>query len=186
MKNPRITQEEIEIIKRAQAGDILAFNKLFAKYKPFVDNILYGYIKDTDEAKDITNVVFLKVYDKLSLFKDYSSFGGWLRILTNRTAIDYLREVNKHEVVQEDSYDRLPYGTSVYHAEDELVNQLTYDTLLHELKKLPEPQKSVCMLFYKDNMPVSTISKKLSIPIGTIKSILFRMRKQIRKHFKQL
>lgn len=186
MKNPRITQEEIGIIKRAQAGDELAFNTLFYRYKGFVENILFHYIKDMEEARDLANVVFLKVYDKLSLFKDYSSFGGWLRILTNRTAIDYLREINKHEVVQEDSYDRLPYGTSAYNAETDLVNQLTYNTILQEIEKLPEPQKSVCMLFYKDNMPVSTISSKLSIPIGTIKSILFRMRKQIRKHFKQL
>ena len=185
-KNPKITEEEIALIKSAQAGEMSAFNKLYHKYSGFTTNLLYNYLKDYDEARDINNIVWDKVYRKLSKFTDYSSFGGWLRILTNRTAIDYLREINKHEVVQEDSYDRLPYGTSVYHAEDELVNQLTYDTLLQELKKLPEPQKSVCMLFYKDNMPVSTISKKLSIPIGTIKSILFRMRKQVRKHFKQL
>ena len=96
MKNPRITPEEVEIIKSAQAGNISAFNKLFHRYKGFVDTILYYYLKDMDEAKDITNIVFLKVYEKLSQFTDYDSFGGWLRILTNRTAIDYLRSVKNH------------------------------------------------------------------------------------------
>ena len=93
MKNPKITQEEIRLIKDAKAGNILAFNKLFYRYKGFVDNVLYQYIKDYDEAKDITNIVFLKVYEKLSTFVASDYFGGWLRIIANRTAIDYLRKI---------------------------------------------------------------------------------------------
>lgn len=73
MQNPKITEKEIGIIKDAQAGDKLAFSKLFNMYKGFVDNLLYLYIKDMDEAKEITNVVFLKVYSKLSTFKAYTS-----------------------------------------------------------------------------------------------------------------
>ena len=91
MDNPRITEKEIGIIKRAQAGEELAFNQLFKKYKGFVTHLLYQYLKDYDEAKDVTNIVFLKVHDKLSKFVEYDSFGGWLRIITNRTAVDYLR-----------------------------------------------------------------------------------------------
>ena len=107
MKNPRITSTEIEIIKKAQAGDELAFNALFNKYKGFVENILFQYIKDMDEAKDIANIVFLKVYNKLSTFTDYSSFGGWLRIITNRTAIDYLREMENKRIVLGSEDERL-------------------------------------------------------------------------------
>lgn len=70
-KNPRITAEEVALIKKAQGGDILAFNKLFKKYKSFIDNVLFNYIKDMDEAKDITNIVFLKVYNKLNTFTEY-------------------------------------------------------------------------------------------------------------------
>ena len=67
MKNPRITQEEIEVIKNIKDGNERAFNTLFNKYKGFVENILFGYLKDIDEAKDITNIVFLKVYNNLVL-----------------------------------------------------------------------------------------------------------------------
>ena len=91
--NPRITPEEVGLIKRAQAGDEPAFNALYDKYKGFVNSLLLRYIKDKDEAQDVSNIVFLKVHKKLSLFTDYDSFGGWLRILTNRTAIDYLRSM---------------------------------------------------------------------------------------------
>ena len=87
MKTPSITPEEVGMIKRAQAGDESAFTRIFNKYKTFVDRILFQYLKDMDEAKDVTNIVFLKVYEKLSTFTAYDSFGGWLRIIANNTAI---------------------------------------------------------------------------------------------------
>lgn len=180
MKNPRITSEEIEIIKKAQAGNELAFNTLFKKYKGFVEQILFRYIKDMDEAKDIANVVFLKVYDKLSTFTDYSSFGGWLRIITNRTAIDYLREMENKRIVLGSEDERLPSEDTKGYAEEDLVNQLTYNQILTEFKKLPESTRKVFMLFYKDNLSVSEISKALKIPKGTIKSTLSRTRRKFK------
>ena len=79
MKTPKITLEEIGIIKNAKAGKESAFNLIYYKYKDFVINLLYQYINDYDEAKDLSNIVFLKIYQKLSKFTDYSSFGVWLR-----------------------------------------------------------------------------------------------------------
>lgn len=181
MKNPRITSTEIEIIKKAQAGDELAFNTLFNKYKGFVENILFQYIKDMDEAKDIANIVFLKVYNKLSTFTDYSSFGGWLRIVTNRTAIDYLREMENKCIVLGSEDERLSSDELKETAEEDLVNQLTYDQLLTEFKKLPKSTRKVFELFYKDNLSINEISEALKIPKGTIKSTLSRTRRKIKQ-----
>lgn len=185
MKNPRITTEEVEIIKSAQAGNISAFNKLFHRYKGFVDTILYYYIKDMDEAKDITNIVFLKVYEKLSQFTDYDSFGGWLRILTNRTAIDYLRSVKNHAKPVGEESERLSLASSISSDEDDLVNRLAYERILEEFEKFPAHMKQILELFYVNNMTVVQISEALRIPTGTIKSILSRTRKQIKKSFNQ-
>jgi RNA polymerase sigma-70 factor (ECF subfamily) len=181
MKNPRITSTEIEIIKKAQAGDELAFNTLFNKYKGFVENILFQYIKDMDEAKDIANIVFLKVYNKLSTFTDYSSFGGWLRIITNRTAIDYLREIENKRIVLGSEDERLSSDELKETTEEDLVNQLTYNQLLAEFKKLPESTRKVFELFYKDNLSINEISGALKVPKGTIKSTLSRTRRKIKQ-----
>lgn len=183
-KNPRITSEEVGIIKRAQAGDESAFNTLFYKYKGFVENILFQYIKDIDEAKDVANLVFLKVYKKLSKFKAYDSFGGWLRILTNRTAIDYLREMEKKRLTLGEADGRLPAEESSGSGEDDLVNRLTYESLLDEFEKLSDTNRKICKLFYKNNMTVEQISSALRIPTGTIKSTLSRTRKRIQKRLK--
>lgn len=184
MKSPRITPEEVGIIKRAQAGDKSAFNTLFYKYKGFVENLLYQYLKDMDEAKDVTNIVFLKVYDKLSMFKAYDSFGGWLRILTNRVAIDYLRSIENKANVLGDRDERLSSQELSSSGEIDLVNRITYEQLMAEFDKFPETVRKVFRLFYENNMTVEEISNALNVPTGTIKSMLSRTRRKIKKQLK--
>lgn len=182
MEHLRITQSEIETIKSAQQGNMLAFNKLFSRYKEFVDNILFSYVNDMDEAKDLTNVVFLKVHQKLSTFTDYSSFGGWLRIIANRTAIDYLRRMKEKAVELGDDTGRLPVELTNASEEEDLVNLLEYEALLKEFEKLPEKTQRIFNLFYVDDLTTDEISKVLKIPIGTIKAILSRTRRKIKNN----
>ena len=169
MEYQRITQSEIETIKEAQKGNELAFNKLFNRYKEFVDNVLFHYVNDMDEAKDLTNVVFLKVHQKLSTFTDYSSFGGWLRIIANRTAIDL---------------GRLPVELTSSSEEEDLVNLLEHEFLLKEFEKLPKKTQKIFNLFYVEDLSVDEISKVLKTPTGTIKAALSRTRRKIKNNLK--
>lgn len=181
MKTPNITEEEVGMIKRAQAGDKLAFNRIFRKYKTFVENVLFHYLKDMDEAKDITNIVFLKVYEKLSTFTAYNSFGGWLRTIANNTAIDYLRATNKSSISFSSKENNISSSNEDYSSGDEIINHLTYKQILELFDKLPELKKEICLMFYQDRMTVKDISKTLNVPTGTIKSVLSRTRKKIKQ-----
>ena len=180
-KNPKITAEEIALIKSAQAGEITAFNKLYEKYKNFTTNLLYRYIKDFDESKDINNIVWLKVYNKLSKFKDYSSFGGWLRILTNRTAIDYLRRLNDLTCVSDTAAQNVAEPEADHG--DSIVDNIAYEQLVEMFKQFPEDVRRVFELYYVDGLTVSEIHDATNIPEGTIKSHLSRRRKQLKQKF---
>lgn len=184
-KIPKITPEEIKTIKEAQAGSMKAFNRIFYRYKPFVENLLFQYFRDMDEAKDMTNIVFLKVYDKLSQFTAYDSFGGWLRILTKNTAIDYLRTIgNKVNVSTDDQDKKLQLPDESGDSEMSVVNKMTYDYLISLIDTLPPSYRESCRLFYMENMTVAQIAEALNIPPGTVKSNLFRMRKHFQKLLK--
>ena len=184
MKTPRITEREIGIIKEAQSGSTAAFNKLFHRYKNFVENVLYSYLKDWDEARDLANVVFMKVYTKLSKFKAYNSFGGWLRIISKNTAIDYLRRLSPG-IVMDVEDEGLTSNESLTSEGNEIVNHTTFDQLLSEFDNLSPTNRKVWKMYYGDNMRVCDISKALSIPTGTIKSMLFRTRNKIKQQLKQ-
>lgn len=184
INTPRITEKEIAIIKRAQSGDITAFNQLFKKYKHFVDKLLFSYLYDKDEARDLTNIVFLKVYNKLDKFSTYSSFGGWLRVLASRTALDYLRETKNKRLNTDKETDRLSGDETVYSEENDVVNRLTSEVIFDLLSKYPEQTQRIFELFYIDNLTVEQISEQLHVPKGTIKSTLSRTRKKLQKQLK--
>lgn len=181
-KTPRITEKEITLIKSAQSGNEKAFNKLFYMYKGFVEALLTDYLKDRDEARDIANVVFLKVHNKLSMFVDYDSFGGWLRVLTRNTAIDYLRTVKEKQQYVEPNDYRLDSNVR-NQTESDLINQITLDNILSKLDKTTPTKKKVLRMFYSEGYTISDISKCIGMPKGSIKSILFRFRKQVFKQF---
>lgn len=177
----RITESEIRLIEAAKQGNEQAFNKLFAKYKEFVDNVLNLYINDMDEARDLTNVVFLKVHNNLSQFKSYDSFGGWLRIIANRTAIDYLRKIREKAMEFGDESVRLPEKLTNSSEEENVVNSLEYEQLMKVFSTYPEKVQKIFRLFYLEDLSVDQISKVLNTPSGTIKAILSRTRRKIQK-----
>ena len=144
--------------------------------------LLADYIKDMDEAKDITNIVFLKVYNKLNTFTEYESFGGWLRIIANRTAIDYLRKVKDKEIFGVETERLTEAAKNISSNESEIVDRMTYEQLLKQFNKLPEVHKRVCLLFYKDNLTIPQIADATRLPTGTIKSILSRTRKKLKNN----
>lgn len=183
-KNPKITEEEIALIKSAQAGYMPAFNKLYHRYSGFTTNLLYHYLKDYDEARDINNLVWDKVYRKLSKFVDYNSFGGWLRILTNHVAVDYLRKLKPSLYVPKDSDDSVICNPKEVDYGESTVDNITYNQILEVFKQFPEDVRRVFELHYVDHLTVSEISKVLDMPTGTIKSHLSRKRKLLQKFLK--
>lgn len=182
MNTPKITLEEIGIIKDAKAGKESAFNLLYKKYKQFVVCVLYQYINDKDEANDLSNLVFLKVHQKLSKFTDYSSFGGWLRTLTKNTAIDYLRTLKNKAISIDDQTTGIQLSTIPDIMNED--NNLTYNNLIDMVEQLPETHKKIVKLFYEDGMTALQISKAIDVPVGTIKSCLHRTRNNLKKQLK--
>ena len=140
-------------------------------------------LADEDEAKDIANIVFLKVFDKISTFTIYDTFGGWLRILTKNVAIDYLRTVKQTYSLQE-GVTANEFEENSDDTEKSYIDRMTYENLIAMFDKLPPSYRDACRMFYVDNMPIAEISKALGVPKGTIKSDLHRMRKILRNHLK--
>lgn len=175
-----MSKKEIAMIKKAKAGDERAFTWLFNKYKHFVDSVLYSYVKDKDEARDMTNIVFLKVHDKLSKFSVYDSFGGWLRVLTNRVAIDYLRIKGNKRFTFVDDEDEISESSPDEYTEDDAVSHMMVERVFEILDRYRPYVREIFELHYMHNMPVEMVASKLRMPVGTVKSILSRVRNKLK------
>lgn len=155
-------------------------DKIFREYNDFVVGVINSYIHDEDEARDLANVVFLKIYQNLSRF-DSTNLGGWIRTIAVHVAIDYLRRKPKNQLLTPEtnneglSLDAFGDGT-----EDDLVNHLTYLQVVDSFKKLPSKKRKILELFYVQNMTAEDISKLLNMPKGTVKATLSRTRKELK------
>src|ERR1041385_2563042 len=85
------TDDDGSLVARFLRGDVAAFDSLFSKYQDYVYNIIYGIVGNVEEARDLTQDVFLQVYRSLPRFRQGARFATWLyRIAVNR-AVDAAR-----------------------------------------------------------------------------------------------
>src|SRR3972149_706234 len=88
--------EETELIKRAQHGDKASFEELIYRYDRNVLSLAYSYINDQDDAKDIYQEVFLRVFKSLKKFEFRSEFSTWLYRITVNVALTYRTKKSKY------------------------------------------------------------------------------------------
>jgi len=188
MSAPVRDASDAEDIKKAQeflAGDSRAFEFLFDKYREKVYRIAFRFVRNRDDALDVTQEVFLKVCVSLSKFKTDSKFFTWLyRIAVNR-AIDFTRHKKSrplHDLDPEvlETHAELPVGRSTGRTPVEIAEERDLQSLVaRAVSKLSEKHRSVFLLHASENLSYKEIAKVLECSIGTVMSRLFYARKKL-------
>lgn len=94
-----MTEKESEIIRKACAGDMLAYQECIQMYSPRVHAIAYQTVGNSIDAQDIAQEVFIRLYRKLYTYKPQFLFSTWLYRLTVNLSIDFLRKKNRRQSV---------------------------------------------------------------------------------------
>lgn len=172
-----------EIVLKVQNGDLKAFTKL---YEHYVDRIYrYFFFKtDQESAYDLTETVFLKVWENIKKYKkkDKANFSSWIFTIAHNLLVDHYRD--RKEVLELDE-------TEVDHAEDNnpiyLTEQsLTRDNLKIALGKIKSTYREVINLSFMnglDNLEVARIMKKTE---GGLRVLKFRALQELKKVLKEM
>ena len=174
-----------ELIIKAQNGDVLAFEELIYRYDKMVLRIALKYTGDNDDAKDIYQEIFLKVYNGLSSFRFKSEFSTWLYRITANTCITYKRKYSKPNHFSLDDEKNESFVSTI---PDE--NELSPDNLVlnsengqrinDALKKLSPNQKMSFLLKHYEGYKIREIAEMMNCKEGTIKKYLFDAVKRLR------
>mgnify|MGYP001179481920 CR=1 FL=1 len=179
-------KSDLELVKDFQAGKVEAFNELVRRYQQKVYWIARRMVGDHDEADDVTQEVFVKVYKKIKNFRSDSSFYTWVYRITANTAINVLRQRKIVNLVGLD--EAFPALNSMSDDSLDPAKKLEIkenQSLLEEaVSKLPAKQKKVFVLRYFEEMPYEDISKILKITVGGLKANYFHALKNIQKYVK--
>jgi len=168
------------LIQKFKNGEVNAFDEIVRKYQKQVYNIAYGYIGNYEDAYDISQEVFLKVYKSIGKLKDNSAFGFWLRRITLNACTDYIRNQ-----VNETSMDDLSYVSNHYYSDsgtsDKLMESGELGKVISKaIQRLPKKQQKVFMLRHYEGLALKDIAETLNCSLGTVKAHLFRATRRLR------
>lgn len=177
---------EGKLIKKCIKGDIDAFEKLIANYEKKAYNIALKILKNREDAMDVTQEAFIKVFKSIKNFKGDSSFSTWLyRIVTN-ASMDFLRK-NSKVVYSIDNPIETENGNISRQIEDkknnteELVDKKLTKEMVHSaIDKLEDNFKTVIILRDIEGFSYDEMAKILDCNLGTVKSRLSRARKKLK------
>ena len=168
------------LIARFLAGHRSAFDSLFAKYQDYVYNIVYGIVGSSDEARDVSQEVFVQVYRSLPSFRRGSRFATWLyRIAVNR-AVDAARSAKGRRwlpLLETLSATPDPDANPAHNAEKGAEQREIQSVLM----KVPVQHRDVLVLKYFQDLSVDEIAEVLGISVTAAKVRLHRAR----NHFKE-
>lgn len=167
-----------ELVRRAQAGEGLAFNILVDRYQGKITQLVYRYVRDTDTTMDLVQDIFFKVFRNLVKFKGESKFSSWLYRVATNDCLDHLRRAKVRKVQSLDSYQEAGFDVAD-NAKDADVSSVYEDKherkrILEAMGSLPDNQRSVVVMKIYEEMTFDQISEILGEPVSTIKSRLYK------------
>ncbi len=168
-----------------QQGDVNAYNILVIKYQHKVAQIISKFVGNSADVNDVAQEAFIKAYKAINNFRGESSFYTWLYRIVVNSAKTYLESNSKRknhiDVDSEEfqSIDAQGVLTSKESPDKIIESQELQQVILSAMKELPEELRQAIMLREVEGMSYEDMADLLQIPIGTVRSRIFRARQFI-------
>src|SRR5689334_3796455 len=179
---------EWNLIERLKKGDEAAFKEIVESSQGLVYNTALGIVQNPEDAEDVTQEVFVQLYESIKTFKGESKLSTWLYRITVSKAMDHLRKKKRKK--------RFAYVQSLFGANDELVhdppdfvhpgvnldNKEKAKELFKAIDQLPSKQKIAFTLNRIEGLSYQEISEIMKLTVASVESLLHRARKNLRKN----
>jgi RNA polymerase sigma-70 factor, ECF subfamily len=185
-------KEEAVLIRRVQKGDEMAFRELVERHQAKVFSIIYGILRNRNDAEDIAQQVFAKVYFSIGNFDFRSSLLTWIYKITVNECYDYLRKKKVRKLVYEsdfssDDSQRMQHSGDAADPslgiDERLANR---DLALKLLDRVSEEDRNLLLLKEVEGHSVEELAGMTGMNENTIKVKLFRARQKLVKASQRL
>jgi RNA polymerase sigma-70 factor (ECF subfamily) len=183
---------DLDLVRKVQNGDKHAFDLLVLKYQQRIINLTFRFVKNWDDAADVSQDAFIKAYKGLANFRGDSAFYTWLYRIAANTAKNHLvsakrksttNALDAQEAEQYDGADLLRENASPERAAlTEELKKVIHDAI----EALPTDLKEAVTLREFDGLSYDEIAEIMDCPIGTVRSRIFRARDAIDEKIKPL
>jgi len=176
------------LIQRCLKGDQLAWEAIVRQYRRKVFNVAYKFVGRHDEAEDLTQDVFLKIFKSLNTFDSRANFQTWLISVSRNLCIDHYRSVRKErETIDRDVDASELMPVSKTQGQMAMMEQRDRVQLLKDaMSALPKTLRTAVLMRDIQELSYHEIAEKLHLPEGTVKSRINRGRNELARQIKKL
>lgn len=177
-------RDDSELVANCLAGQRAAFDALVERHHRAIYTMLCRLLGNTEDAFDLTQDTFVRAYNKLHTFRLEQSFVAWVRTIATNLCIDHLRRrkqppisLDERTASGQEPADESPAASPAgqYEASEEARR------VLAAVQQLPEKQRAVLVLRHVEGLKLEEIAAALRMPLGTVKTMLFRGREAVRQ-----
>jgi RNA polymerase sigma-70 factor (ECF subfamily) len=186
------TSDEAALVQRVQAQDEMAFREVVDRYQAKVFSIIYGILRNRNDAEDIAQQVFAKIYFSIKNFDFRSSLLTWIYKITVNECYDYLRKKRVRKLVYESEFTaeeslRLENSEPATDQAQPVDQRLArHDFVIKLLSKVSEEDRTLLLLKEVEGHSVEELSGMTGMNENTIKVKLFRARQKLVKAAERL
>lgn len=181
-------QQEMELVKRAQSGDVAAFESLIENYQKRIFSIAYRMIEHQEDAADLTQEVILKIFKNLDKFKGDSKFSTWVYRIATNTCLDEIKKSRRRTTYSLDKEIETDEGSMAAELpdtgpgpEEEAERKDIKKAVYAAIGQLGQEHKQVILLRDLQGLSYEEIAEILHCSVGTVKSRISRARGNLKK-----
>jgi len=178
-----------ELIQNALAGRETSFEELVRRYQRPIAAYVYRMIGDYDVALDLTQEVFIRVYNSLRRYRSEFKFSTWIYKIAHNAAIDHLRRHAVREQALTSGIDGERREISIESRrltpEQESESKERRSEIEAVVQLLPTPYRELIVLRHSQDLSYDEIAEVTGLPLGTVKNRLFRAREAMRDQLVQ-
>ena len=174
--------EDYLLIQQTIAGNQEAFAELLSRYKNLVYSVVLRMVNDSEEANDLAQEIFIKVYRNLDKYQPEYKFSTWLIRISTNHVIDYRRK-KKQETVSLEELTHEPVGEQT--PEGSYLQKEKQQQLVAAINALPELYKIPIVLYHQHGLRYQEIADIIGEPLSKVKNRIFRGRKMLREQLEK-
>jgi RNA polymerase sigma-70 factor (ECF subfamily) len=179
--------EIAQLVDRCRRGDGLAWEMLVRRTHGRVFAVAYHYLRNADEARDMTQEVFVRIYERLGRFDADDRFLPWLVSIARNACIDRLRRIRARPPASDVRVeDGPPIESAGLGPEEAAAHEQRRRLLYRAMDQMSERSREILLLKEIQGLKVEEIAKLLTLPVGTIKSRASRARLELASRVRAL
>ncbi len=176
---------DVELVQKAVRGREDGFEELVRRYQKPIAAYVYRIVNDYESSLDVTQEVFIKVYNSIHRYSSEYKFSTWLYRIAHNAAIDHLRRnsVNAQSLETENAdgtYQIQIEATGRSPEKDREISEWRTE-IGQVVKRLPDAYKQLILLRHANDLSYDEIAEVTNLPLGTVKNRLFRAREMMRQ-----